>query len=532
MTSSEQPPEWAIRAYPAVRQNSNKGGIITPGGVSISQTQIDQYVAWSENVTGKDELAAGGVSVAGSAVTGTVQTNSVGIAPATSVAVKDTNMLVSQNFTASTTVVATGNWSWWGDDGHLTVGCARVDCNGDQDDLVSNEILVVAGENVSVTVWVKWASLSYTGSDPIVLGVEKYRKGRDPDTGGTVYLDVGSADIATLSAPASSGDWTKLTGTYVVPAKVDQLRFRFRAAPAVTVGYVLWDEAEFKKTDLIPDAAVPGVGATVDNVVTNLTGQSGSGFTHDDESAALAGTAKALTDNSSTVSQLSAAQGTGAIAGDDFSYSGELIASTYWSGYTPQANNNPYYIADGDVAVWVTTSRSGSPINTNFKSRYDWQGTSPVSTTDYQKIQVVLSSGMSSYYPYDICGRIYLYGRISADWTSYVELELSGTGAYKLNCSVAGAVSTLTSGTWTNNVGAGSTITLYCGDKGTTTPRLFKAQVNGSNIFTYTDAGTSSYGASYRKWGWGGSGMYTNQAFVGYLWYRPPNVNQWIGTDQ
>lgn len=512
--------EWKISVFQGARQNSSSGPI-TPGGVSISQSQIDQYTAWNQNVAGKDELAAGSTPVAGSAINGTVNTNSVAIAPATAVAVKDTNLLVSQDFASPTSMVSTENWSWYGDDGHLRPGCARVDCNGIQDDLVSNEVLVVKGENITITVWVKWSGLVYSGSDPISLGVEKYRKGRDPDSGGTVYLDLGGANIAALASPASSGGWTKLTGTYTVPAKVDQLRFRFRST--ATDGYVLWDEAVFMKTDLIGDDAVPGVGKTVDNVVTKLYGGTGTGYTHDDEAVALENTAQALTTNSAKVSQIEATTSTGTIAGDDFSYTATIIGHG-WGGSNAQG---PYYSADGNNAIYNLVNPAS--VNTALSCKHDWQGTGATSSTDYQKIQLVLSRGIDSY------GAGYatmsVFGRISSDWTSYIELVITGSGTYQLNCCVSGGITTMTSGSC-SVPGVGGTITLYCGDKATTAPRKFKAEVNGSTILNYTDASTSNYGALYRKWGWGGAGVLTYVAFGGYRWIQPGEVNQWTGVDQ
>lgn len=516
MSDDPTPPDWSITVFPGAR--TTRASSYTPAG--LSQTQMDTFTQWNQNVAGRDALAAGDVPVSGAAVNGTVTANSVGLAPATSVAVHDTNLLVSQNFSNADTVVSAGGWSWFGDDGTLTPGCARIDCTGYQDDLVSNEVFVVPNENLSVSVWVKWANLAYTGTAPvIVLGIEKYRKGRDPDTGGVVYLDVGGADIVTIASPGATGDWEHLTGTYVVPAKgVDQLRFRFAVENTATFGYVLWDEAEFKKLDLIPDAAVPGVGTTVDNIVTNLYGGTGTGYTHTDESVALASTAQALTTNASNVSQIQASGSSGTIAGDDFSYTG-AVTSHSWGGTNFAAT---YFAGDGNNAVFQLVG--GVPANTDLVSRYDWQGTGAVSSTDYQKVQGVLSSASAS------GATIALYGRISADWTSWVRFLLNGNGTYQLSSSSASVVTILDSGSCTAP-GAGATITLYCGDKATTAPRKFRAEINGTTVSSYTDTSTTNYGATYRKWGWGGSGVYVY--YYGYtVWWVPASLNQWIGVDQ
>lgn len=525
---SGDPPEWAIRAYPGARSSP----IYPSGPAGPTQSQIDQFQAWNSNVAGKDQLASGSVPVAGSAVSGTVKTNNMSVTPATSVSVKDTNLLVSQNFTASTTVASVGQWSWWGEDGHLVKGCARVDCNGSQHDLVSNEVTVVAGENLTVSVYVKWAGLSYTGSNPIGLGVEKYRQGIDPDTNGVVFMDVGGDDITSLASPASSSGWVKLTGEYTVPDKVDQLRFRFHAAPTVTAGYVLWDEAEFRKTDLIPDSAVPGVGTINDNVVNNLYGQSGTGFGHADAAKAFSNTSSAVTSVSSKVASLEASGSGGSIAGDDFTYTATILSSGYWSG-SYSAPSLGYYSADGQLAKFHTVA-----IGVN-ECRFYWTGSGNISAGDYQLVQLVLGSAL---YQHPIATGAYssitLYGRISSDWQSWVQFCINANSTWTLKNCVAGVETTMTSGTCTIP-GVGSTISLYLGTWASSESRRFTADINGTPIFNYLEPGTTSVvGAANRRWGWGGvsrgwvagyyGGRYLNQQ--GQI--GSPDVDQWLATDQ
>lgn len=527
MPNPVEPPEWQVRGYSGA--SSNSPSYTSPRGPS--QTQIDQFTKWNRNVAGKDQLAAGTVSVAGSAVNGTVKTNNMSVTPATSVNVKDTNLVVAQNFTAAATVASVANWSWWGEDGHTTKGCARVDCNGTQHDLVSNEVSVVAGENVTVSVYVKWADLVYTGSNPIVLGVEKYRQGRDPDTNGVLYMDVGGDDISSIAAPAASSGWVKLSGEYEVPDKVDQLRFRFHAASTATEGYVLWDEAEFRKTDLIPDSAVPGVGTINDNVVNNLYGQSGTGFGHADAAKAFSNTSSAVTSVSSKVASLEAAGSGGSIAGDDFTYTATLLSSGYWSG--SYSTTVGYYSADGQAARWHSSSIGVCD------ARFYWTSTGSTSTGDYQLVQLVLASAL---YQHPIATGAYssisIYGRISSDWQSYVKLTINGNTTWTLANAVAGVETTMTSGTVTLP-GVGSTISLYLGSWATSTPRMFTADINGTPLLSYTEGGTTSQvGASNRRWGWGGVSRGWRAGYYGRL-YLPqqgqvgsPDIDQWLATDQ
>lgn len=524
-----EPEEWMIR--PAISTvHSNMAP--TTQFSALNQSQMDQFNQWGQNIAGKDALAAGTVPVSAAGVNGAVRTSSIGIAPATSVAVDTTNMLVSQNFSSADTVAGFANWSWDGSDGNLTLGCAKVFCNGMQDDLVSNEVPVIFGENIEVSCQTKFEDIVYTGTDPIVLGVQKYRQGRDPVTGGVVYLDVGGVDVASLESPAADGGWgtdADLAGTYVVEAGVDQLRFRF-SAPGITSGTVKWDEAVFLKLDLIDDAAVPGVGTTVDDIVTNLFGTQGDSFTHNEAALALANTAASIVSINARLSATEAEAGTGAIAADDFLFNGEITAHADWGGGHALAISNGSYAANGADAIWEFTP--GFPGTQT--CWFDWQGTDSVSDTDYQLVQLLLSSapvthaaGFKSY--------IHLLGRISSGFGSYVRAGFGSDGTYFVDYWNGSAFTIMDSGTCAVP-GSGTLLSLYCGDKATTATRRFTLKANQVVVADFTESGSgSSLGGSNRKWGWGGKaegGFFLNFIFGDWGQAVPPKVNQWLGYDQ
>lgn len=528
-----EPPDYVTRTY----SSSVRTNLVTNTQLAgLSQEQTAKFNQWNQNVATKDELAQGSIPVAGSGVTGAVNTNTVGVSPATSVAVSTTNMMVSQNFTSAGTVAAQMHWSWDGTDGNLNLGCARVDCDGYQDDLVSNEIPVVVGETIEVACQVKWENISYTGTDNIVLGVEKYRKGRDRVTGGVTYLDLGGADLATIESPAANGGWGTdgdLAAVYVVEPGVDQLRFRFRAAPNITAGTVKWDEAVFLKLDLIDDAAVPGVGTTVDNIVQELYGTAGSGFTHNDAAVALGNTQAALLSVNARVSAVEAEASPGAVAGDDFIFTGEVTANSNWGGsYGIDQSFGHYTVSDGD-AVWVPTGVT--LLSANQTCTFDWQGTDSVSTTDYQLVQLLLSSAPVTG-PNNFVSWVHVLGRISSGFGSYVRAGFGSDGTYFVDYWNGSSFSTMRSGTCTVP-GSGSLISLYCGIKESTALRRFKLKVNQTIIAEFNEVGTGSpVGASNRKWGWGAKangGFYPVFLFIGNTGQgTPPKINQWLGYDQ
>lgn len=526
------PPDWVIRtasfggAHPDLAKNNQLTG--------PPQTKVDQLNNWGNNLAGKDALAAGTVPVAGSSVSGTVAANNLAVAPATSVAVKTTNMLVSNNFNDPGTIAAQPPWRWDGTDGNITLGCASVMCNGSQSPLVSNEIAVITGENIEISCEVKWAGLSYTGTAPIALGVQKYRKGRDAKTGGVTYLDVGSFQVDAVATPsAGSTGWVGLAGTYVVQQGVDQLRFRFDPKRTITAGIVKWDEAVFLKLDLIDDNAVPGVGTTVDDIVTQLFGTAGEGFTHNDSAVALGNTAAALLSVNARLSALEAEGSTGIIAGDDFLWTGEITANANWGGsYSDPTLSNGYYAGNGTDAQWIGSGFT--PFDTTQTAKFDWQGSGTTSASDYQLIQLLLTSAPTTSAGYR--SYIHILGRISGAFGSYVRASICSDGTFFVDywngTSFTGLV---TPGTCTVP-GQGALLSLYCGDKVNSLPRHFKLTINQTVICEFDEIGTGSpLGAGNRKWGWGGKaegGLYF--ALITFLPTQgiPPTVNQWLAYDQ
>lgn len=528
-------PDYVIRpAFGTAHSNMPKTNQIQ----MPSQDKMDQFNQWNQNIAGKTDLANGNIPVSGTGITGTVRTNSVGIAPATSVALLAANMLVSQNFTSPSTmsVSVLDRWSWDGTDGNLTLGCARVDCDGTQLDLVSNEIPVIVGETIEVACQVKWENITYTGTHPIVLGVEKYRKGRDPVTGGVTYLDLGGVDVDSVESPVANSDWeeSQLAGTYVVEPGVDQLRFRFRAARTIIDGIVKWDEAIFLKLDLIDDAAVPGVGTTVDNIVQQLYGAEGDSFTHNEAAVALGNTSATLMAVNARLSALEAGTFTGAIAGDDFLWIGEITANVNWGGSYSRSQYFGHYDANGQDAVFTPTGASGS--DTTQECMFDWQGTDTVSDTDYQLVQLLLASAPTTSPDGNFKSYIYLFGRVATGFASYIRARFGSDGTYSIGYKSGGAFVEMASGTCTVP-GMGSLLSLYCGNVGTTSPRRFKLMMNSIIIAEFDEVGTgSTFGASNRKWGWGGEtqgGVFpVLLIFLTQAQAAMPRVNQWLGYDQ
>jgi hypothetical protein len=383
---------------------------------------------------------------------------------------------------------------------------------------------------------VKWEGIAYTGTDPIILGVEKYRQGRDPDTNTVTYLDLGGVDVATIESPPDFGEWGQgdIAGFYKVEAGVDQLRFRFRAAQTITAGVVKWDEAVFLKPDLIQDSAVPGVQTTTDDIVTQLYGTAGAGFTHNDAAVALGNTAATILSINARLSQSEAVDSPGNIAGDDFTWTGAILDNPNWGGGYATAVNNGAYSANGSDAVWDDPFAT---TDLNQEAWFDWGGTGEFSSTDYQLVRLLLSSKPKTGADTYMVSYIHLLGRISTDFHSYVRAGFGSDGTFFVDYTTNSGTSFHSMASGSCPVpGTGALLSLYCGDKASTAPRHFKLTVNDSTIIQFDESGSGSpLGAGNLKWGWGAKtigGGFINGWYADSDQGTPPKVNQWLGYDQ
>lgn len=542
---------------------NNLGGAF---GVSVSPTDIidvaqaiadavtsSPYIGTIQSVIGSSgNIGIDAVSGLGTstAVNNSQHVSHVSLTTAQSVNLLDQNLLVSDDFATASTVMSDTHWSWNATAGSAAVGAAECVCNGTQNDMVSCEIPVVVDENIEIAAEIRWTGLTYTGTTQIAVGVQMYRQ--TTTAAGTVFLDVGGYDVATVTSPTSTGPsvgintstgadghiWLGVAGTFVVPAGVDQLRLRLRVYDTVTAGTVFFDDGEMLKTDLIASECVPGVGETVDSIVTQLYGVTGAGFTQNQAAVALGNTASALSSASAKIAQLAAESGTGSIAGDDFNWSGIFLgpgSSSNWSGFYNPALNSPfppafdsgnYYQANGSLALYTPPGILEGPMD--FK--VIWAGTDSVSTTDYQVIQMVLNSSPISslgFPPDQQASYIDLVGRSNTSLTNFTVARFGSDGTVAVGYFSSGSYIWIWTGTCIVP-GQATTLTLYCGSKSSTDIWNFRLQINDLVIVNFDDtAHTSPMGATNRCWGWGAYAP-ANNIYQG----TPPSVQQWVALDQ
>lgn len=431
---------------------------------------------------------------------GLLRPSQVGLVPGSSVQSAAKNLLVAPDFPSADVVEEDEVWSWDGGQGLLTPGSLKVVAAGRLEEMLSNEVPVAPRQKLRLSIFVQWESLVYTGTTPIIMGV-------------TEYLDreeVMSKDLAFMVTPPASSNWVELFADYEVPESgVDEIRMRFKLPETTTAGTVWWDQGREEQTE-------PG---TSDNLVQNLLGYIGLGWTLDDANDAIAQQVQTLIGHSVEISKLWEAldlSGNPA-AFDNFNRSGPLGGD--WD--VVYAGGNGSWGTDGSTAIWFQTFNGGTR-----ESICIWQGEDPVSQTDYQTNEAIYAG--AAVRGVGLFGSTDVVARVSADKMSYIRFRIRATNEWELCKFVDGVKTVLDSGTLAFTPGAGSRHILIAGDLVSATPRHYTCIVNSTTI-TSGDFGDvdSHFGVDYRRRGFGGRAegtIFSPQA-------GPARINDFIGRD-
>lgn len=424
---------------------------------------------------------------------------------AASVVDTNPNLLIAPDFSAAGTVVSDQGWVWDNSAGHDSIGSASIVAIGIVSELVSNQVAAVAGQKIDLSVWVRWDSVSYTGTNPIAIGVTRYMGG----------AEVGSTDLAFIATPAGTSGWTRLAyDAYEVPAGCDEIRMRFKIGANLTGGTLYWDDASVTKTQ-------PGsgyIGSFLDQVVNGLENVNAPGWDLTDVLISMLNQFRTTADHAARITYLESLQSTGNKINDEFLRVGTTLGGNWNQTYGAGAGT---WETDGDYAFFRDSGISAREV------RCRYIGSPSTTLTDTQKIVCVLGSKGEDYFiPFILQVRsyIFLYGRMDTGETNWVRVGFGGNGEVLIQRSLAGVLTTLAS-TVSIAPGAGSTLALACGTS--TGARFFEAQVNGSTVLTASDA-TSSLGAGFRGYGHGalaeGSLLILGQA-------TPARLNAWAAID-
>ncbi|AMW63839.1 minor tail protein [Mycobacterium phage Shipwreck] len=116
-----------------------------------------------------------------------------------------------------------------------STGSVRVVADGTMKALLSAPAAVAEGQQVDLSLFVRWAG--YVGSGaPILVQVAEYAGVGD------IAQRTGVTTVATLGPSSASGEWTELAETYIAPAGVDEIRLRLLVMPAATAGTFNFDD--------------------------------------------------------------------------------------------------------------------------------------------------------------------------------------------------------------------------------------------------------------------------------------------------
>jgi len=432
--------------------------------------------------------------------------------PASVVSDTGTNIVLNATFDTDISVIEEDGWEWDGTQGKLTAGSAKVTADATLKKLESNPSYVVAGDTFDGSVWAKWDSLSYAGSDPIILSVNEYN---------AAGMVLNTEQLAAVNTPAATDDWTQLTFTeYTVPDGVDHVRLALMLPTTASSGTVWWDEAMLYKTGGLRDSSVPGIGTMLGNVMLGLEDLIGVDINHDGALGTYQTTAAALRANTSAIAYLNGLLTGGIAVFDDFERDDVNTLGDDWvqrySGSGGGEMETDGHAAGWDQSGWVTRACLAQ-----------WNGTNPVLNTDRQKVVGVLGSKGQNFTWWSKCGYNFLMARMSADGTHYIRAAFGADGEVAIGYAAGGSYVQWDTTDVSPVPGNGSIISLEAGVIGD--DRYYLAKINDAIILAVDEVGTaSSLGSDYRGIG---CGMMAEGAILAFQQANPAKFNSWAAWD-
>lgn len=183
--------------------------------------------------------------------------------PVSSIGAGNPNLLPNPNYAGSASVVdPTGRWTYDPTVDHTGdgSGSATVTANGVLTSMVSNaRIPVGQGQTMNLSHYLKWSGVTGSG-ECFVLSILAYQ-------GDTV---AGQTDIANITNPTTNSDWVQISGSYDVPAGVDNVRVLLSVTSNALTGQIWWDDASLTGTNVLPQELVNGLPGDIANLFSGL----------------------------------------------------------------------------------------------------------------------------------------------------------------------------------------------------------------------------------------------------------------------
>lgn len=137
-------------------------------------------------------------------------------------------------FDLSNTVKTGEGWSWDENEGHTNPGSAKFTASEAVGGVLTppRPARVEPGKTYPVEAFLKWQDIVATG-EAFSIDITWYRRDR---------TQISTTVAASISDPASSADWYKLSGNVIAPEDAFWAAVFFRVGPLVTAGYVWFDD--------------------------------------------------------------------------------------------------------------------------------------------------------------------------------------------------------------------------------------------------------------------------------------------------
>ncbi|AKJ71711.1 hypothetical protein TIN2_21 [Tsukamurella phage TIN2] len=204
---------------------------------------------------------------------GLIDPSRIPLLPASHIGKAEPDILANYTFDSAITIDTTGAWEWDETVGHSAPGSARTIGNGTRRVLTSVPIKVDKLQKLDVAGWVKWQSVTAVGNafQIVILASDD-------------ISPVSETVVQSITNPAANGDWTKMSGQYVVPEGITSVRVRLVVTSTTTVGTVWFDDMSMSKINevrqglienLIPDLS--GLWGNFTSVFEKITGVLGAG---------------------------------------------------------------------------------------------------------------------------------------------------------------------------------------------------------------------------------------------------------------
>ena len=273
----------------------------------------------------------------------------------------------------------------------------------------------------------------------------------------------------------------------------------------------------------IDDDVVPGIGNILNGIFGAITGHQATSTSQSAAQQQLAAQNAALQHVAAQVALLNTAFTSGVSAGDDYERTDTDDMGTNWDVRYSTGPGNVFL--DGHNAAWNPGLLTAA--TRTMRARYT--GTNATSSTDYQRVEIILNSApQSPLIGVPAANDILL--RIDSGFTNFIRIRFRGDGICLIYRVVSGVETLMNSQSMPFAMVGGTSLVGEAGKYGTA--RYFRGLINGSPACEVTEAGTASMvGSSYRGWGLGMFAGSKTDLIIVPAQALPGSLKQWTAAD-